>query len=321
MTDYAGRPVLVTGGAGFIGSHLVEELAGRGARVTVVDNLFSGRRENLAAVADQIELCELNLVTDDLRPLLTGREFDVIFHLAGNANLAGSVHDPRHDFETNARASFNLLEAVRAAAPRTPVVHTSTAGVYGEGSRQPIAEDDPTVPVSPYGISKLTAELYVSAYARLYGLRTANLRLFSVYGPRLRKQVIYDLMVKIRENPRELFIYGDGSQVRDFNHVANVVQALLVVAERARLDGDVYNVASGESLTIRELAATLCERMGASPRFVYSGDVRPGEAQRWHADMMRLKTLGYEPKMGIVAGLTDTVRWFHQDLPPADPVE
>ena len=306
------RPVLVTGGAGFIGSHLVEDLVARGARVTVVDNLASGAEENLAATAGGITLEQLDLISGDLRPVLAAHGPQTIFHLAANGYVPSSVEQPRMDFERNVIGTFNLLEAVREAAPEAHLVHTSSAAVYGEGARMPMHEDDPTLPVAPYGVSKLAAERYVSVYAGVYGLRTTNLRLFPVYGPRLRKQVVYDLMRKVHENQDELPIYGDGTQVRDFNHVANVVEALILVSERGAGQGEVYNVAADEPVAIGDLAAMICERMGASPRFVYSGDVRPGEAQRWRADTSRLAALGYRPRLQLAEGLSDTVAWFRQ---------
>lgn len=313
MTDYSGRTVLVTGGAGFIGSHLVEELVRRGSQVTIVDNVSTGHLSNLDAVRDRVDLRILDLRRDDLRPLLTERNFDTVFHIAANAYVPASVEDPRTDFENNVLASFNLLEALREAALQTRLIHTSTAAVYGDGSPT-LQEDDPTVPIAPYGVSKLAAERYVAIYPRLYGLRTANLRLFPVYGPRLRKQVIYDLMRKVHKNPHELFIYGDGTQVRDFNYVANVVEALFTVAEQAKLEGEVYNVAAEEFVTIEKLAQMICERMEVTPRFVYSGDVGPGVSQRWSADISRLKSLGYRCSVGFADGLKDTVAWFREEM-------
>lgn len=314
MTDYFGRAILVTGGAGFIGSHLVEELVRRDADVTVVDNLSTGLESNLSAVIDGVEMCKLDLVTDDIRPLLLKQAFDMIFHLAANAYVPASVENPRKDFESNVIATFNLLEAVRDVAPQTGIIHTSSAAVYGQGIRTPIKEDDPLLPVAPYGVSKLAAERYVAVYAHVYGLHVANVRLFPVYGPRLRKQVVYDLMRKVYDNPHELFIYGDGTQVRDFNHVANVVEALLLVAGQRQLQGEVYNIAAEKSVSIQDLAKMICDHMGVSPRFVYSGDVRPGDAQRWWADISKLKGLGYQPRLGLAEGLADTVAWFRQEI-------
>jgi UDP-glucose 4-epimerase len=273
-----------------------------------VDNLVTGERRNLATVEEGIDWVVLDLTRDDLRPLLGERRPDTLFHLAANGYVPASVEDPRMDFERNAIGTFNVLEAVRDAAPEARIVHTSSAAVYGEGEF--LNEDDPTWPVAPCGVSKLAAERYVAVYARVYGLRTVNVRLFPVYGPRLRRQVVYDLIRKVHANPHELFIYGDGTQIRDFNHVANVVEALTFVASRSASEGEVYNVAADEPVAIRDLAMMLCERMAVSPRFVYSGDVRTGDAQRWGADTSRLTALGYRPRLTLAEGLTDTVAWF-----------
>jgi len=305
------RRAVVTGGAGFIGSHLVEELLRRDARVTVIDDLSSGRADNLSAVRDRVDLEQLDLAREDPRPVLAGA--DAVFHLAGYADIPRSVHEPRRDFEKNALATLNLLEAVREAAPGARVLFASSAAVYGVGSERPLREDDPPAPAAPYGVSKMAAERYVEVYARLYGLRTASLRLFQVYGPRLRAHVVYDLMRKVRDDPDELRIEGDGTQVRDFVHVSGAVEAFLTVADRAPLGGETYNVASGEPITIRDLAAMICERMGARPRFVYSGAVASGVSQKWAADTDRLRALGYQPPLPLAEGLRGTVEWFRKE--------
>jgi UDP-glucose 4-epimerase len=307
----------VTGGAGFIGSHLVETLIGHGAEVvTVVDSLSTGRLSNLSAVASEISIEKLDIVVEDLGPVLRQHRFDTVFHLAGNAHVNHSVDDPRMDMEKNIMGTFRVLEAVRSHSPDTRVVFTSSATVYGEGVRTPILEDDPKLPESPYGVSKLTCEHYLRLFARLYGLRTATARLFSVYGPRLRKQAVYDFMVKLNRDSDELFLHGDGTQVRDMNHVLNVTDALLIIAREAKLEGETYNVASGEAVTIRTLAESVCEAMGLSPRLVFSGEVRPGETQRWFPDHTKLLGLGYENRLSLSEGLRNTVDWFTAEEAP-----
>lgn len=300
---------MVTGGAGFIGSYLVEELVRRGQRVLAVDNLSSGRLKNLELVKGQAELHQLDLVRDDLRPLIAQGQCETIFHLAGFASVPESVNHPRQDFEKNAVATFNLLEAVREVSAHTQVIFTSSAAVYGEGKGAPLSESDLTLPVAPYGVSKLAAERYLEVFARLYGLRTASLRLFPVYGPRLQSLVIYDLVRKAQQNPHELFIHGDGTQVRDFNYVTNVVDALLIVAEHGALAGEVYNVGGEEPVSIGVLAQMICQTLQLAPRLVFSGAVRPGVAQRWYADITRIKQLGYQPRLKLAEGLAETVAW------------
>jgi UDP-glucose 4-epimerase len=312
ITELSNHHVLVTGGAGFIGSHLVEEFLSRGAQVTIADNFSTGRPSNLRDVQNRIQMRRADITRDDLRPLFAEKNITLICHTAANANVPDSVKNPRTDFEKNAVATLNLLEAVRETAPRAKVIHTSSALVYGNVRSNAIKEEDQAVPLCPYAVSKLASEHYMTVYAQLYNLQTATLRLFPVYGPRLRKQVVYDLMCKLTENPRELQIQGDGTQERDFNHVANVVDAFMTVVEMADFRGEVYNVAAEEIVTIRQLAEMICERMGVSPRFVFS-EARAGDTARLKGDIARLKSLGYRPRLGFAEGLTDTVRWFRQE--------
>jgi UDP-glucose 4-epimerase len=273
-----------------------------------------GTTQNLREVPDQVNIHRLDLLGDDVRQLLAEHDFDTIFHLAGHADVPASVQNPRQDLERNLIPTFNLLQAVRESAPRARVIFASSAAVYGEGAGGSLLEDQPTVPIAPYGVTKLAAERYLDVYARLFAMRAASLRLFPVYGPRSRKQVVYDLIRKVHENPEELFIHGDGTQIRDLSHVANVVEAFLLVADRAPLRGEVYNVSAGEPTTIGNLARVICEKMNTTPRFVYSGDVRPGDAQRWVADTGRLRKLGYRPRLSLDEGLADTVAWFRRDV-------
>ena len=170
-------------------------------------------------------------------------------------------------------------------------------------------------------IDGVIGERYVSVFARLYGLRAASVRLFPVYGPRLRKQVVFDLMRKVHEDPETLFIHGDGSQVRDFNHVANVVEGLLLIARAARLEGEVYNAGGNEPTTIGELARMICQVMGVSPRFQFSGDVRPGDSQRMIADITPLHDLGYRPRRHLAEGLAEMAAWFLTEMPDGAPFD
>lgn len=304
---------MVTGGAGFIGSHLAEELVRREARVTIIDSFSNAREANLAAIADRIRLERLDLRSPELSELLADCQADVVFHLAGYTSVPDSVRDTRSDFEQNAAATFALLEAARTLPESPRIIFASSAAVYGDGLPRPLQEGDVTVPLAPYGVSKLAAERYVDVYAKVFGLRTASLRLFHVYGPRLRRHVIWDVMCKLVANPDELELQGDGTQVRDFMYVSNAVSAFLLVAERAPLQGEVYNASDEHAVSIGELALLIAERMGLAPRIVYSGGVRPGVSQQWVADVGRLKGLGFSPRVELGDGLDETVEWFRSD--------
>ena len=302
--------VLVTGGAGFIGSHLCEALVRRGAQVAVVDNLSNGTLQNLQKIADQIDFYELDICSSAFRDLLLTGNLDAIFHLAANAYVPPSVENPDHDFQTNLVASFQLLETLRSCGLDSTLIVVSSAAVYGNPSRIPISETDLTVPISPYGVSKLAMERYVSVYSRLYGLKAASLRLFSVYGPRQRKQIVYDFIKKISNNPSELVILGDGTQVRDLVYVEDVVQAALIVLDNAPLEGEVYNVAGGRGYSTREIAETMTNVMGLSPRFRYTGSIRPGDCEKWIACIDRIRKLGFAPRISLEEGMRRTIECY-----------
>ncbi len=316
-----GRKVLVTGGAGFIGSHLVDELVARGCRVTVVDNLMTGRLENLAESMDKIDFRKVDILSDEIYPILHSGGFEYIFHLAANAYVPPSVADPEYDFNNTLLTTFRLLEFIRKNNYPAVFVANSSAAIYGSPTRMPIDESFPPDPISPYGVSKLALENYIKVFAQLYGIRGASLRLFSAYGPRQHKQIIYDFMVKLTRNPHELEILGDGTQMRDIVYVKDVVQALIVIAENGALKGEYYNVATGQGYTTREVAQIMCELMGIQPHFRFTGKVRAGDADKWIANIDRLKAIGYVPRYTLRDGLKETIEWFRSIHVPAEKME
>ena len=302
---------LVTGGAGFIGSHLVEALVARDARVTIVDNLVTGTIDNLSSVADRVSFVRLDLTRDDLGAVLEAGQFDLIVHAAGNANIPISVSEPQRDFEDNALATLRLLESVRRSSAQPKIVNISSATVYADTRGAPMTEKDPMDPVSPYGVSKLAAELYVKVYAQLHGLRACSVRVFSVFGPRLRKQVVWDFMTRLSRDPANLTIRGDGTERRNPTHVSNIVSAILLTADKAEMRGEAYNIGSRDSVSIAELARDVAHAMGLDPDIEVAGHAQQGHARAWVADVTKLESMGYTPQIGYHDGLRQTVEWFH----------
>jgi UDP-glucose 4-epimerase len=306
---------LVTGGAGFIGSNIVDALVERGDQVTVVDNISSGRRENLAGALERgAELVESDIRdAEAMLELFEQAKPEVVFHLAAQIDVRHSVADPAHDARINVEGTINVLAAAHAAGARR-FVNTSTGGaIYGEGEGQtlPAPESTPVAPLSPYGNSKFCAESYCSLFRRLHGLSTVSLRYGNVYGPRQdplgEAGVIAIFCGKLLEGGRPT-IYGDGKQTRDYDFVGDVVAANLAAADA---DGaGPYNVGTGVETSVLELVDTLRSLAGdAAGDFdpVFEPD-RPGEVRRIAIDpSLARDELGWEPRVDLREGLERTL--------------
>jgi len=315
ITDpFRDAKILVTGAAGFIGGHVAAALAHVDCRLHLLDTAEGavGRRASTRAV---VSWHGTNILDPAFTSWLQAERFDFIFHFAGNANVATSVSRPEYDFDVNLRASVAILEAIRQADCRTMILYASSAAVYGEPSRLPIAESDPTVPISPYGVGKLAMERYLAVYCKLYGLQGASVRMFSPFGPCLRKQIVFDLMQRIRSNPAALEVYGDGTQTRDFIFIDDVVAAILCVVARGSLDGTTYNVARGTETTVSELAECLRALMAPNLAVRYRRENMPGYPDHWQADISRIQALGWAPQVPLDSGLQQTVAWFDREHP------
>ena len=297
------KRVLVTGGAGFIGSHIARAWIDRGARVVVLDNFRTGHRRNLDGIG--CEFVEGSVEDRDLVRGLVARA-DVVHHLAALVSVPESMSEPYLTQAINVNGTLNILEAARLN-PAARVVFSTTSAVYGEAQRPIHREDNLPEPVSPYAISKLTGEYYMALYRAAFGVQTVALRYFNVYGPRQDPKSPYAAAVAIfaerARGNQPITIYGDGGQSRDFVFVEDVVRANLLAAETG--DG-IYNVATGSEITVNELAQRIVAITGSSSSIAHAPE-RPGDVRNSCGDATRLRSLGWAPQVELEDGLRRTI--------------
>lgn len=318
-----GRPVLVTGGAGFIGSHLVDALVAAGASVRVLDDLSSGRQENLAGSSKAIDLVE-----GDIRDVETCRRAcrgsEIVFHLAAVGSVPRSMKDPAHTLAVNVGGTANVFSSCREFGVAR-VVYASSSSVYGDSETLPKREGDEGHPLSPYALSKRMNEELADVFTRCYGMELIGLRYFNVFGPRQDPEGPYAAAIPRFFNAclrgQSPLIYGDGKQSRDFTFVADAVQAnLLAASAPASACGRAYNVAGGRGVTVNDLAIAVLEIVGRGelPRHE---PPRPGDIRHSLADLTRARAeLGYEPATELAAGLAESIDYYRETLAGARPV-
>jgi len=306
--------ILVTGGAGFIGSHLVDKLLEEGIEVTVIDNLSTGRRENITHNQNRKEF---HFIKGDIKNAAlvkeTVKDMDAVFHEAAMVSVPRSLKNPILTNKVNVTGTLNLLEACRNSNVKK-FIHASSSAVYGEPQTLPLHEKLPPQPVSPYAASKLAAENYVKIYHEVYGLNTVCLRYFNVYGPRQTytpySSVIITFINRLLKNEPPI-IHGDGEQTRDFIHIKDVVQANLLALKKKNATGEIFNIATGKQTTINQLAAMLQQIMNKTNLKPVHTDPRPGDIRHSYADITKArKILQYEPKISLKQGLTKLVEWY-----------
>lgn len=308
------KRALVTGGAGFIGSHVVDALVAAGAEVTALDNLATGDRQNLAHHGTKVRLLEGDL----RRPADVDQacaEQDLVFHFGANADVPASVKDPDHDFETNVVGSQRLFRAcLKHKVGR--LIFASSAAVYGNPESIPMAETHPLNPVSPYGASKLAGEQLGLAYHRVYGLPFTSVRIFNTYGERQPRYVMFDLLRKLQTAPEVLEVLGTGQQQRDFCHISDACQLFLQAALVPEAVGQTFNLAGGFPVSIEALALMLIRLTGLTHRTAvrFTGQSWPGDIPLLLGDTSRARrVLAFSPRVSLEEGLSRLIIWSERE--------
>ncbi|AGG05838.1 UDP-glucose 4-epimerase [Dehalococcoides mccartyi] len=292
--------VLITGGCGFIGSHLADALLGQGFKVRVLDNLSNGSLENLKVCdhGDELTVINGNLTNTNLLDSAV-KGCEAVFHLAAHANVQNSARDTSIDLENNTLATHNLLESMRKNGVGR-LMFASSAAVYGESGLTVLDEDyGPLLPISLYGASKLAGEGLVSAYSHLYGLKATMFRFANVVGSRRRNGVIYDFVNRLKKDPAALSVLGDGSQSKPYLHVSDCVAGILLGFEKSTKTLGLYNLGTPDSVSVRDIACMVASEMGLkNVCYSYEGGERGwrGDAPQVRFDISRICSLGFKPR-------------------------
>lgn len=305
---------LVTGGAGFIGSHIVGELVHRGQSVRIVDNFSTGKKENIAPFLEKIELIEGD-IKDFKVCQQAAKDMDFVLHQAALTSVPRSIEDPLLTNEVNITGTLNLLLASRDAGVQRFVL-ASSAAVYGDNPGLPKKEDMEGFPLSPYAASKRMGELYCQVFNRVFGLSTVSLRYFNIFGPRQDPSsqyasVIPNFIGKMLKEEKPV-VFGDGEQSRDFLYVSNVVEANILASQAREVSGEVFNIGSEERTSVNALVVKLNEVLDKEIKPTYE-EPRPGDIKHSYADISKArKMLKYEPSVSFSEGLGETVRWYKE---------
>src|SRR5215471_5305117 len=303
---------VVTGGAGFIGSHIVEELVRRNETVTVIDNFSTGKRENVEAFEDDAEIIDADIAdAKNLAQIIKGADY--VIHQAAIPSVPKSIIDPVKSHHANVNGTLQLLVACREAGVKR-VVYASSSSLYGDSPTLPKHEGMMPNPLSPYGAQKLFGEMYCQVFTRAYGLETVSLRYFNVFGPRQDATsqysgVLAKFIPALLQDKRPV-IYGDGLQSRDFTYVQNVVEANLLACTAPGIAGDVFNIACGDRITVNDMLVHINKITGRDVSPIYDPP-RAGDIKHSQADIKKAETkLNYKPKVSFSEGLRRTIEWY-----------
>jgi len=306
--------IMVTGGAGFIGSHIVDRLMKEGNEVVVYDNLSSGKMEFIEHHMnnEKFTFIEADLLNfEKLRESV--KDMDIIYHVAANPDVKLGAQDTKVHFEQNVKATYNLLEAMRINDVED-IIFTSTSTVYGEANVIPTPEDyGPLVPISLYGASKLAAEAFIMSYSHTFGMKAVIYRFANIVGPRSTHGVIYDFIMKLKRNPKELEILGDGTQTKSYLYVEDCVDAIMFGYENRRNDVEIFNIGSEDWINVRRIADIVVEEMGlknVSYRFTGGKRGWKGDVPKMLLSIEKIKDYGWRPKHNSEESVRLTARYL-----------
>lgn len=318
---YKGKNILITGGLGFIGSTLAHKLVGLGVKVAIVDSLlpdYGGNRFNINDIKDRVSVNTAD-VRDETSMFDLVKGQDTIFNLAGTLSHIDSMRDPYTDLEINCRSQLTMLEACRKNNPNVKIVFSGTRGQYGRAEYLPVDEKHPMKPADVNGINNMAGEWYHILYNNVYGIRATSLRLTNVYGPRHQmkhsKQGFLNWFIRLVMEDKEISIYGDGVQKRDFNYVDDVVEALLLAAATEKTNGEVYNIGSGTPISVLDCLKSIIKivKKGSYKPVKYPEDKKKVEIGDYYADYSKFAmATGWSPKTDFKEGLEKTVRYYEK---------
>jgi UDP-glucose 4-epimerase len=320
--QFRGARVLITGGLGFIGSALAKELVECGAQITLVDSLiptYGGNLRNIAGFEDKVRV-NIADVRDEHAIGYLVQDQDYLFNLAGQNSHMDSMRNPHADLEINSRAQLTILEACRQNNPNVKLVYASTRQIYGKPDYLPVDERHLLRPVDVNGINKMAGEWYHILYNNVYGIRACALRLTNTYGPRMRvrdaRQTFLGIWIKQLIDGQPIQVWGDGTQIRDFNYVDDVVQAMMQSAADPAADGQIFNLGSDETINLRDLAALMVEinQAGSYDVIPFPADRKPIDIGDYYADYRLIQgRLGWRPKVSLREGLARTFEFYRAE--------
>ncbi len=291
--------IIIIGSEGFIGSHCKEYFLNQQHEVICCD-VIEKTEKNYYYV---------NSLKNDYAILFEGRDVDCCINAAGSANVSYSYQFPEKDFELNVSLVINLLGAIKNHKPSCKFINFSSAAVYGNPYQLPINESGELKPLSPYGYHKMLSEKLLMEYHRFFGLKTCSLRVFSAYGPGLKKQLFWDIYQKA-ESSKNIKLYGTGNESRDFIYISDLVNALDLVLHNSNFEGEAINIASGIEISIKDAASTFAKCYPETISIEFSGDVKEGDPINWRADIGVLKSMNYNPAVSITKGLEMYINWL-----------